>query len=764
MAKTNSSASLLIVTFRILVKPKGELPIKHRPINGLYPNGFGLAALALQLLFATTISGCRAFWSSDKSALNSEPSVREAMTTIYDDDYVGKYEPPNKLDNGHRRPHLFPGNCGYEQSKIHPFRNVSPQDSKVWFDEDDGFWRLYARPVANRQCDPGEKLHSTESWCYGYYGLQFFPSAANGSSNHYIVNDPSPIIRMIPRKVYPSRADSCKFDNDTALIWVSGVTNWHLSDSWRTTTNSLLGAISAWNRNSQYPYTTNSSDPPGHDKLKGTPGYIQIVYNFNSPTQGAQGAHDERAIERLVDNLEMAYRSGIRHLEVVSHSNGMITTQVALRVFTNRLVQMGQTWRTERRSNGNPGDRMKINVFHTQAAPHTYGWSYPYDRYESISNFLPNFRWIPRQGLFDFYNWEWDFSSYNNMKPYVDLAVRFYYNGPDWMTFPQFPRSISSVGRNVSLGWHEQIRNEGYRRGVRNRIVHYNCSSTDESMCPPGGHDQENTLWYFSAPQQRNPNLPLINWDLDMATGVAPGLGPQRYPSGGSRLTDTQVDSIGDLPADQVGDQATAAKDFKIPMHTVCLDASRNRSFCEQFSRWVKGKETTRMDIFHSVPMPICYQPGAPASAICQSSTCGDGICGIGEKARCPGDCPGKGSIGYCSCGEGTCVKIKARCTLDGCEVNPVETVTDCSCASPNNKPCNKDSEFCQTETEGSSCRSIDVKTKRPGIAAVTQCVEGSGCQTNTTTARLNVAGESEDSLRDERVTSEVQTDRLKDR
>jgi hypothetical protein len=72
----------------------------------------------------------------------------------------------------------------------------------------------------------------------------------------------------------------------------------------------LLGAISAWNRNSNYPYSTNSSDPAGHDKLKTTPGYIQIVYNFNTPTQGAEGAHDERAIERLVDNLITRLEAG----------------------------------------------------------------------------------------------------------------------------------------------------------------------------------------------------------------------------------------------------------------------------------------------------------------------------------------------------------------------------------------------------------------------------------------------------------------------
>lgn len=440
----------------------------------------------------------------------------------------------NGLPATDARPQSFVG-CGHEGGRLKLFETAAGE-SRVptgWWD--DRVWRAYARPAGAGPCLAGERRDERQQTCWRSYGLQFYPSSPVETDNRVRVAGASPIIRALPRDGYPEPDKWCRFDGDTALIWVAGVNNRGLGLTWSLTDNDLIANILAWNRNANFPDQVRGGDGPGHGKLTAPPAYIQIVQNDNAPSGGVVGNHSDVAIRTLAANLELAYRAGVKHLEIVTHSNGVVTAQLAYGLFSQSFARsrwnaddwVGSPWqgdatlqgataklaamRRDRAASGAP-EPMTLNFYHLQAAASQRWGSAVLDGFGFYSDLLPTARWVEKQvaGL-RYWGWEWLSPDFHQASAaYLRPEFRFYYNAPDWMTFDYY--RYSSVGRRESRPWQSETQTR-MQNGGRPTTVHYVCASAAVGVCGPN-HEQGESLWYFSSPAMPATGRP-APWELD---------------------------------------------------------------------------------------------------------------------------------------------------------------------------------------------------------------------------------------------------------
>ena len=520
------------------------------------------------------------------------------------------------------------------------------------------------------------------------YGLQMYPTARTGTANHYLVENATPMMRVLPKESFPGANDRCRFDVDSALIFVAGVNNPYLGETWNTTDGELLASMLAWNRNKDQPFG-NFGERPGHDKLKQIPGYIQIVGNKNTATGGVLGTHDDQAITRLKSNIEMAYRSGVKNLELVSHSNGMITTHGGLTQFGRVSQAILSQWQKEREAN-NPGvGKMIINAYHLQAAP-SQKWSVrALDKFGERSDYLPNAKVAKRTvGGVTYDGWEWDFSVYNRLESVADLTIRYYYNAVDGYTYPSL---TTTVGRKSSLSWHNEVRDEGHRGKVRTVIKHYGCPSRDESICGPD-HQQRLVLWDFTNPVYTQNQGP-IRWDLELVSNAS--------DNASSRGTTAAATAGGfQLIDDEDVVEAGSFNKPPVPMPAViCLDARKQQKIC--------GGQAPSAPEANIQPALV---PGAMCSVAedtqspCLGSTCGDGICGLGE--QCAEDCKLPKKYSTCACAGEECLRFQVDCKDGNCRVlGDAEKVDICTCQSEHDMyQCEPFRDACEVATLDTGC------------------------------------------------------------
>lgn len=439
----------------------------------------------------------------------------------------------NGLPMDDARPQSFQG-CGHEQGRVRLFDTTSNEDAIPFGWYDDRVWRSYARPVGPDGCNRGETRDPNAKTCWRAYGLQFYPSSPIEQGNRLRVTGSSPIMRVLPKDTYPSRENWCRFDVDTALIWVAGVSNRGLGLTWSLTDNQLLASIIAWNRNQSFPAAAGN-DPGGHGKLTGLPGYIQLVQNDNPPAGGITGDHSEIAIKTMRANLEVAFRAGLKHVEVVSHSNGVVTSQLGFALFLQSLDPARwneddwvgspftsttviearrrlESMLADRRSAGRDQQPMAINFYHLQAAP-SQRWDHQkLDAFGFFSDMLPTAKWAWKSFLGVGY-WGWDWlqpNYYAAVSSYVRPQFRFYYNAADWMTYDYY--RYSSVGRRESMPWQSEVVDHMHADQAP-KVVHYHCADADVATCGPG-HEQAESLWYFSSPAMPATGAP-VAWEVN---------------------------------------------------------------------------------------------------------------------------------------------------------------------------------------------------------------------------------------------------------
>lgn len=487
-----------------------------------YVHGLRVASLAL---LAMAASGC-------SIQREHESTEVKDLSDTYGWFYYGS-DVENGLPIADQRPQPF-GGCGHERGRVRIF-DTTPNDEAIpvtWYD--DRVWRSYARPAGPEGCQSDETRDSAAGTCWRTYGIQFYPSSPIAAGNRLPVVHASPILRVLPKASYPNRAEWCRFDVDTALIWVGGVNNRGLGLTWGLTDNSLLASILAWNRNSMLPAAA-SSDPAGHGKLKESPGYIQIVQNDNAPSGGITGDHSEVAIKTMTANLELAFRAGLSHVEVVTHSNGVVTAQLGFALFTQMLDPgrwnaddwVGSTFSPEavaeartkreallaaRRAVRRGTEPMQVNFYHLQAAP-SQRWDHQaLDRFGFFSDLLPTARWVQKTVLgVSYWGWDWLTPNYfAGAAAFVKPEFRFYYNGADWMTYDYY--WYSSVGRRESLPWQSEVRDHMQAR-LAPKVVHYHCADADVGTCGPG-HEQAESLWYFTSPAMPTTRRP-VAWEVN---------------------------------------------------------------------------------------------------------------------------------------------------------------------------------------------------------------------------------------------------------
>ncbi len=283
----------------------------------------------------------------------------------------------------------------------------------------------------------------SDPFVYRSYEFEVYEDHGQG----FRVTGVSPVVRMIPYEIWAKDTSyrCSEFRGTRAVIFVHGICGWHqeaddaapwgIGSSWDHMDAGNLRAVAYWSRNQRHP------DPPNDNRLNGKVDppatYFQFVENFGgyrargdcSSWDGARGNVDGRAVQRLLNNLALAWVAGVTELEIVSHSNGAITTHVAWKHFVNYLP-------TLRRAS--PA-RMRVHINHLQSAPRHRSSMIPVNsRYLKPSD--------PRLVL---------------------DRVHFWYNHPDATTY-DFWHKTSPVGRPFSLQWVRAVwRPYRYRKVVR---------------------------------------------------------------------------------------------------------------------------------------------------------------------------------------------------------------------------------------------------------------------------------------------------------
>lgn len=154
----------------------------------------------------------------------------------------------------------------------------------------------------------------------------------------------------------------------SALIFAQGVLYPGFGSSWETTDWCILKGLLAWN--------SVPDRPAGSFKLRSEPAYIQLVGNTGTLVNGGAISHvSMTSVTTMRKNIALAYVSGVRHLEIVTHSNGGLTAQAAVRAFTKDLLipTRAAAWTALRAASTNAPtgvapERMEIAIHSLQAA------------------------------------------------------------------------------------------------------------------------------------------------------------------------------------------------------------------------------------------------------------------------------------------------------------------------------------------------------------------------------------------------------------
>jgi hypothetical protein len=622
----------------------------------------------LILLF---LNSCR----TPDSALNgsqvqgtSAPAPTPAQATI-----------PNGFTTEHLRTHSFQ-DCGLESSKTKIFvssaENLQPD---AWNDEN--VWRVFARPISNQdECKEPEYLKENKSVCWRDFALQFYPGGTFGENSRYIVDNISPIWRTLPVGKLPKRLESCNFSNPTALIWVAGVNNPGLGTSFTKTDSELLSSILAWNRNTELPKAVASKWHPeaaGHEKLKDIPGYIQIVQNQNWAVQGIWGKHSEPDIQTMSNNIELAYKAGIETLEIVSHSNGMVTSQLGYALFVRRLKNDFAGFEKYRLSLGR-SKVMKVRFYHLQAAPAAV-WSGNSNRdsFGFNSDFIPTAKKIGVMA----WRWDWDFGSYfNDVQGHLEPEFRFYYNAGDFLTYDdaRYTLGANTVGRRESLAWQRDIDTVRVDKGFRAPIIHFVCTETGY-QCGPS-HDQRRSLWDFVNPMMPKTQKP-AEFRVAKMESYSQTLGLNQNVANAAEV-------LYEWENGQFPESICLSKDSEICQNTKSLDQSKI-----------------------NMPEIFCGE-GSNAAHACASTECGDGVCNIERAENCPKDCRVSAQSKVCMCVGDGCFDFGVECSGQGCDLKRTRAENNiCSCPSNLAVSCTMGRQNCRVyKTASNGCHLFDLE------------------------------------------------------
>ena len=317
------------------------------------------------LLVAVFLGSCKTpLRTSQLSDLTAEQE-QEILGYAYDEAFREADHPRDTLGLETRKIHAIGPHCGYRDSHLKIFKE-SVDGLRGYFTEN--VWRRYPIPRVGQDCGPGETLEN--GYCWQSYGLQFYPSDKRNNTSARTISNTSPLIRLVQKQSYPEDTAACRIDGKNVLIWVGGIRNPKMGTSWQNTDKELLGAIMAWHSRPSLPVL-----PGGNNKLRGELAYIQLVENNGAYVSGILGKHDEVAIRRLANNLKLAYVAGAHGVEIISHSNGAITTQMGLQLFLDEMSEQNSaSLRAGRRQVEGAPTKMDINIFHIQGAP-SQKWS-----------------------------------------------------------------------------------------------------------------------------------------------------------------------------------------------------------------------------------------------------------------------------------------------------------------------------------------------------------------------------------------------------
>ncbi len=635
-----------------------------------------IAQLFFVSLLGIYLPACKDRGSSGSSLKTADAATLARMKDHRAPDGKG---PSDTLTADSRIGVVFSNLCGVDRSSVGLFKSPLPTGKEwAWFEEKK--IRKWAAPAVGKTCAVGEEYDATNDFCWRPYVFQFFPVAQSANDNHYLVQGTSPIMRLFSLKDAPVASESCKFSNDTGLIFVSGIKNPYLGESWFTTDAELLAALVAWNRSR--PDLDQTLQIPFAGKLNNQPGFIQIVGNANGTLGGIKGTHDEAAITTLARNLELAYKAGVRTLEVVTHSNGMITTQVALTEFSKQLKTQGKNWQKIR--DKRTQEKMAINLFHLQAAPSQKWAMTALDSFGNNSDFLPNAKWVKKTSFgIPYWGWEWDFTAYTELETYTKLNIEFFYNAPDHWTFPW----ATSVGRYISKKWHEEVAEQGYNAGIRTSINHHACTENDSVICGPE-HNARESLWDFPNPGFQNKNP--INWEQEISTGRSSG------PSMAQAIPKHTPQADGNESV-QIAVTVSRLPDF------ICLDIEKNKDHCKK----IYNKQTLP-GAPQGLPGTTVCASNQDANSPCKSNTCGDGICALSETKTCS-DCNLPPAVTLCKCADGTCNETKVTCSGKVCNHSDFVQVNSCLCENGDQvETCGKDDMSCMLEFTATTCMKKD--------------------------------------------------------
>lgn len=337
------------------------------------------------------------------------------------------------------------------------------------------------------------------------YVLQYFPPSALAESSD------AAMLRLIPNddfKPFASRDGRCRFDRKTALLFVYGVGNAGKGWTRESIPWALLDGLAAWNEATTYPRDPNSPqgdrdpDGDGHGKLASWPGYLQVIENTNpGPTErgggaGASGYHSVRAMRSLVKSFKLAFAAGVEHLEVVTHSNGAITSQVAFNMFIDQhFTGAARTALLAKRAQKTSAP-MTVKWYHLQAA--TRSLRRVYAGGDSPPGYYSDFvRVTKNESSWQTAHQAWNDASNRDLDAYLgnasvlehfNFAFRHYYNDGDMWTYGT---SGTGVGFYVSKYWF-RIAREVSQPAAKLKVRHYACTGTWRNRCGPA-HDNGHT-------------------------------------------------------------------------------------------------------------------------------------------------------------------------------------------------------------------------------------------------------------------------------
>lgn len=378
------------------------------------------------------------------------------------------------------------------------------------------------------------------------FALQFYTkeSARQGGG--------TPIIRVVKKEDYVSRYfeherasnDNCDFSspngepNRTALMFVYGVESAGRGESLPMLDYNMLKALI------NFEMTANTPPPAGDGKIGRLPAYIQMVANTGKAKDGIFGKHDQDAATRVAFNLSGAYEGGVETMDIVTHSNGMISSQIGYAYYAHHFMRdedsRNKACLVRAASQGlsliagepchDQIKPLKLNFFHFQAAPDEI-WTiqkrppYPPGFY---TDFVPVFKQESKGSIQAISKYPEDDQAtyFFNLRKHFSWAFRYYYNNGDFLTYPPQAgvgtlilnpllyaaarNGYSSVGINESIAWVKfAMKLEKLMGKDKFLIGHYYCDQDSFSKKSCGQkHSPYHSIMDVSHPSR----IKLANW------------------------------------------------------------------------------------------------------------------------------------------------------------------------------------------------------------------------------------------------------------